>query len=122
MPRALRAVIVMVGCLSASGAFAHHSHAMYDTSAKVTILGTIVAFHWMNPHVWVYLESTDANGRPVQGVLEGNSPANLSRRGWSATSFKAGDKVSAIVHPSKEGATGGLLGSLVIEGKNFDGD
>ena len=62
-------------CMFAPAAWAHHSHAMYDTSKNVALTGTIVSFHWMNPHVWVYLETRDASGTPVQWVLEGGSPA-----------------------------------------------
>ncbi len=109
-------------CMFAPAAWAHHSHAMYDTSKNVALTGTIVSFHWMNPHVWVYLETRDASGTPVQWVLEGGSPATLSRRGWAANSFKPGDNVTADVHPLRDGNGGGLLGTLKLDGKEFDGN
>ena len=53
---------VLVACLSAASgaAWAHHSYAMFDTSGKKTVNGTVAKLEWMNPHafLWVYVPST----------------------------------------------------------------
>jgi len=104
-------------------AFAHHSFAMFDADKKMTLEGTIKEFNWTNPHTWIYLTTVDAaSGKQVEWALEGGGPATLARRGWSKNTFKAGDKVQAIVYPIKDGSRGGLLGIVNRDGEQFDGD
>jgi hypothetical protein len=103
-------------------AWAHHSHAMYDTAKNVTLNGTVVEFHWANPHTWLYMTVVDGAGKETEWVLEGGGPGTLTRRGWRANMFKPGDKITAIVRPMKDGTSGGLLGTITLNGETFDGD
>jgi hypothetical protein len=103
-------------------AFAHHSHSMYDSQKRITLNGTVVEFHWVNPHTWLYMTVADATGKEVEWVLEGGGPGTLTRRGWSGTMFKPGDKITATVMPMKDGTHGALLGTIELNGEVFDGD
>ena len=53
-------------CLIASGlswpAAAHHSHALYEPRTEITLEGTVKEFQWVNPHSWLYLIVTNADG------------------------------------------------------------
>ena len=40
-------------------AYAHHSHANYQTLEWTELAGTVKEVHWLNPHVWVYLATMD---------------------------------------------------------------
>lgn len=100
----------------ASAALAHHSFAMFDNSKNVTIEGTVKEFQWTNPHSWVQLMVKDATGKEVEWSIEGGSPNGLSRQGWKRTAIKAGDKAKVVIHPMKDGAPGGSLVEISIDG------
>ncbi len=103
--------------LAAAPALAHHSFAMFDNDKSITIEGTVKEFQWTNPHIWVQVMVKDASGKEVEWSVEGGSPNGLSRQGWSRRSANAGDKVSVVVHPLKDGNAGGSLISMEINGK-----
>ena len=47
-------------------AAAHHSAVMFDSEAVVTFQGTVTAFEWTNPHVYIYVEVTDGIGQATE--------------------------------------------------------
>jgi hypothetical protein len=105
------------GLLFAGVAQAHHSFAMYDVAREVTVDGTVVDFQWSNPHSWVQIVSKDASGKELEWSIEGASPNNLARFGWTRRSIKAGDKIEAIIHPLKSGEAGGSLIKVTVNGQ-----
>ena len=90
-------------------AFAHHSFAMFDYNKEVTLVGEVKEFKWTNPHIHVYLKAPDVTGAMAEWEIEGATPDNLKRQGWSRDTLKPGDKVTIVVHPLKNGTTGGML-------------
>src|SRR5258708_3753105 len=63
-------------------AAAHHSFAMFDAAKTMTIEGTVKEFQWTNPHSWIHLMVTDAEGKSVQWSVELGGPSGLVRQGW----------------------------------------
>ena len=87
-------------------AFAHHAFsAEYDKARKVTVQGTVVRFEWTNPHVWLYVDTKEADGKTVQWQCEGGSPNALTRAGWSKDIFKQGDAVTIDAYGAKDGTS-----------------
>lgn len=83
---------------------AHHSfQAEYDGSKVVTIKGVVKKVAWVNPHAYVYVESTGADGKIVNWAFESLSPNALSIRGWSRNSLKEGDQVTVEAYLAKDG-------------------
>jgi hypothetical protein len=106
----------------AATASAHHSFAMFDQTKEVTLDGTLKELQWTNPHIWVQVMAKDpATGKVVEWSIEGGSPNGLSRRGWSRNMMKAGDKLTVIIHPLKNGDHGGSLTKLIVNGKTVGG-
>jgi hypothetical protein len=102
-------------------AWAHHSHTNYNTDQFITLSGTITEVAWTNPHVWIYMEVANAQGRPQMWALEGGSPTSLMRGGWQRDSMKARDKVSVRCHRLRDGSDGCLLGFVTnINGTAMD--
>lgn len=98
--------IGIAALLAVMPAAAHHSFAMFDSAAELQLVGVVKEFQWTNPHVWIHLE-VNQDGKPLVYGIEGSSPNGLSRKGWKRTTFKAGDKVTIVVHPLKNGEAGG---------------
>lgn len=102
-------------------AWAHHSHANYNTSEFISLSGTLSEVAWTNPHVWLYMEVAGAQGSPQMWALEGGSPTSLMRGGWQRDSMKPGDKVSVRCHRLRDGSEGCLLGFVTnINGTAMD--
>jgi hypothetical protein len=75
--------------------FAHHSFAAeYDNNQPVTLKGTIAKIEWMNPHIWMYIDAKDAQGKVTRWQCEGGPPNSLTRQGWTKNALKAGDEVT----------------------------
>jgi len=109
------AAVVTVFAATAS---AHHSFAMFDQTKQVKLEGTLKELQWTNPHIWVQVMAPDpATGKDVEWSIEGGSPNGLSRRGWTRNLMKAGDKVSVVIHPLKNGDHGGSLMNITVNGK-----
>ncbi len=95
---------------------AHHSAAMFDDAKVVEKKATVKELQWTNPHVWLQVV-IDENGKKTEWSLEGGSPNTLSRQGWRASTFKAGDVVTVRFNPMKDGSAAGQF-----IGARFDAD
>ncbi len=96
---------------------AHHSATMFDRDKMVMLEGTVKELHWTNPHVAIFIENTATKPGAPEGlwVIELTSPGNLVRSGWSRTTIKPGDKVTAAAYPLRDGTTkGGLLSKITL--------
>ena len=75
-------------------AMAHHPFAAeYDWKKPVSITGTVTKFDWKNPHSVLEVKGKDEAGTDADWTIELGSPGQLSRFGWQAKQFKAGDRV-----------------------------
>ena len=102
---------------------AHHSHGAYSDAFE-DMEGVVKELHLLVPHSWVYLEVTDADGRPQMWALEATSRNGLERVGVTLDYVQAGDTVKARCHPLRDGSNGCLLGFLKAEDgsvKDWDG-
>lgn len=114
-------VIGTLTLLAAGSAWAHHSFAMFDQAKVVTLKGTVIEFQWTNPHAFLHLEVGDG-GKKTAWHVELNSPNNLRRQGWKATSMKAGDVVTVEINPLRDGTSGGLFISAKLPDGTVLGD
>ena len=110
MSKKLLTLIVTVLVLSVSAA-AHHGNSAYDETARVPIKGVVTEFVWTNPHSQIYLDVKGKNGKVVHWGIETNSPGILTRAGWTRHSLKAGDQVTIVLCPAKNGEPVAYIGS-----------
>jgi hypothetical protein len=96
---------------------AHHSFAMFDSSKKITVNGTVKQFQWTNPHAYIQVLAKDASGREVEWSMEMGAPMYLYARGWRPSSLKAGMPVNVTINPLRNGRPGGV----VVEVTTADG-
>jgi hypothetical protein len=82
------------GLLTASiPVLAHHAIAAeFDSTKPIKFEGTVKTVDWMNPHIYVNIETIEA-GKTVMYSVEGGPPNALFRQGWRPDSLKIGDKV-----------------------------
>ena len=91
------------GLTTAGVAVAHHSFAAFDMQRTIALSGTVKEFAWVNPHSWIYVIATRADGTTEEWGLECSSPNMMIRWGWNRSDVKAGDKITIDMHPNREG-------------------
>jgi hypothetical protein len=112
---------VSLGLLLLIGtASAHHSFSMFDSMKETILSGTVTKFEWTNPHTWVEMDVANPDGTVTHYSVEGGSMVALQRQGWRSNTLKAGDKISLVMHPLRDGRPGGsLIGVVTAEGKTL---
>jgi len=99
-------VLTMAGLLVAAAVpmLAHHSFAAeFDDAKKVMLKGSVVKVEWQNPHIWLYLDVKDENGKDVRWQCEGGPPNTLTRNGWTKDALQPGDTVTIDGRRAKDG-------------------
>jgi len=111
---------VAAALLAAGPAFAHHGTAGYDMVKVVTVKGTVTAFIWANPHVFLKVDAKDDSGNTQHWVIEAENVVTQAGKGWSNSTFKPGDEVSVDVTPAKNGQPiGRFRGRIMINGQEL---
>jgi hypothetical protein len=102
-------VVVLVVLAGASVA-AHHSFAAeFDINKPVTLAGTVTKVEWVNPHVYVYLDVKDANGKVTPWALSSLGPAAARRAGVTRSTFGQGQTVTVLAYHAKDGSNFGFM-------------
>lgn len=84
---------------------AHHSFsAEFDGSKPLELKGVVTRIDWANPHVYFYIDVTDASGKVTNWGCETAGPGALLRRGWKRDSLKVGDHVVVAGYAAKDGS------------------
>ena len=104
--RSLLAALVCTAAVSFPAA-AHHSFpAQYDIDKPITLTGKVTKVEWTNPHIFIYADVTDDEGKVESWAFEMGGPNALLRQGWKRDSLKPDDLVT-------------FEGSLARDGSNL---
>ena len=109
-----------IACVAilAGTAAAHHGTAIsYDMTKQITLKGTVTQFKWTNPHVALYFDVKDEDGKTVAWSAEATSPYFWAQRGYNKNAVKPGDEITITLHPGKAGNPAGLLMKVMIGDK-----
>jgi Family of unknown function (DUF6152) len=103
-------------CAVALPAWAHHSHGNYQMTEYTILEGKVTEVHWINPHIWIYLEIMGDSGEPDVWALETAGATGLARKGITQETVKVGDTISVRCHQLRDKSNGCLLGFLTTQG------
>jgi hypothetical protein len=107
----------LAACVVTLPSWAHHSHGNYIMTEYLNLEGTVSEVHWVNPHIWIYLEVDDGSGEPAIWALEAAGASGLARKGLTKDTVQAGDTISVRCHHLRDRSNGCLLGFLTIPGQ-----
>jgi len=116
------ASLVLLACLAAVPASAHHSFGvMFDADKPVKITGTVTKIDWRNPHTHLYVDVKDDTGKVVNWTLEGYPPNVLARTGWQKdVTVKVGDVISIFGWRARDGSPSAHLREATLaDGKHL---
>jgi hypothetical protein len=98
-PKTLLLLLVL-----AAAALAHHGYAAFDTSAEITLKGTVTDFHFTNPHCVIEIDVKDDNGQVRNWKCELTSANHLAPKGWTEGSIQPGDQLAITGYRAKNGS------------------
>jgi Family of unknown function (DUF6152) len=84
-------------------ASAHHSQAMFDTSKEILIEGTVARFDWVNPHMYLIVETKGPDGEPAMVEGEGLAITQALVDGLDRDALKPGTPVVMRANPNRGG-------------------
>jgi hypothetical protein len=93
---------------------AHHSFAMFDTSNRVTLTGTVTQFQWTNPHAYIEIDVPDGANAPKHWTVELGSPSILMQGGWKFSDVKPNQMITVVLNPLRSGQPAGLLVRITL--------
>ena len=100
------ALAALVLLHASAPALAHHSFAAeFDGQKPVTLKGEVVKWEMINPHGWITMRVTAADGTATQWMVETSNPNGLMRLGWTKNSLKPGDEITVEGYLAKDGTS-----------------
>lgn len=103
--RRLTAVVPVLAAtaLSIEPAPAHHSQSMFDTSREILIEGTVARFDWVNPHMYLIVETEGPDGQPALVEGEGLAITQALVDGLDREALEPGTPVVMRANPNRGG-------------------
>ena len=101
----LAAVTALVAAfaLLCTAASAHHSQSMFDTSKEIIIEGKVARFDWVNPHMYLIVETTGPDGKPALVEGEGVGITQALVDGLEREALQPGTPVVMRANPNRGG-------------------
>jgi hypothetical protein len=111
---------VAIVAMFAGTAFAHHSAAMFDPEQIVEVKGVVKDFQYTNPHSWLLVDVTNADGTVTTWGFEAEGPSTLMRAGIRKSTFPAGTEISIRGNPMRDGRPGAAWVDAVVNGETMN--
>jgi hypothetical protein len=110
-------ILIAVGLLvsTPSPTWAHHSlQSEFEIEKSIVLKGVITRIEWVNPHVFVYMDVKDANGKVIEWALASLPPGVLRKNGVTKQMLGLGETVSVLAYLAKDGANLAFLRTITF--------
>jgi Family of unknown function (DUF6152) len=84
-------------------AIAHHSQAMFDQSQEILLQGTVARFDWVNPHMYLYIDTVGPDGEHAVIAGEGLAITQALVDGLDRDALKPGTPIVMRANPNRGG-------------------
>jgi len=104
-----RLYVMIVGAsllLGAVPVWAHHAFAAeFDQTRPLKLKGTVTKWEVVNPHSWIHIDVKGEDGTVANWMIEGGSPNNLYRLGFTKDSLPPGTEIVVEGYQAKDKST-----------------
>ena len=99
----LAVTITAILLLAAVPVWAHHAFsAEFDVNKPLTLKGTLSKWEMINPHSWFHIDVKGPDGTVTEWMIEGGSPNNLYRLGFTKESLPPGTEIVVEGYQAKD--------------------
>jgi hypothetical protein len=106
------AAVALLGISTA--ALAHHGMGLYDRSKPVELHGVIRGIDFVNPHSYLRIDVTGADGKTIAMRCEMRAATLLRRSGWTPEMFVAGAQATVYGFAHRDDPTACYLEDIKI--------
>src|SRR5947209_2785380 len=113
----LRAIAVAALVAIALPVSAHHGfQAEYDGSKIIYITGTLTKVDWANPHIYLYVDAKDDQGKSTSWMFEGSATTLVERNGTHRSDLVSniGKSITVRATPGRNVATRGAAETVKL--------
>ena len=108
-------VALIAGLLvMSSPLFAHHGDAAYSVEPMILKGCVATEYSWINPHSLIKFDYKTETGEVQRWTMEIGSPPSMALLGWSRTTLRAGDVITAYVYQAKSGVLVGRTNKVIL--------
>ena len=96
-------LLAAAGMIWTLPAAAHHSSSMhYLVNEEITVEGVVTEFLFVNPHIRILFDVTNADGTITNWMGEGEAASVMKRQEWDSETLKPGDHIKIVGNPSRD--------------------
>jgi hypothetical protein len=113
-----RAVVILTSIIiiTVVPVVAHHGFGTFELNKTVSFPGaTLTQVEFINPHSWLYFETTDSGGTVSKHRCEMRSAHVLRRSGWGPEMFRAGQRADITASPDRADPASCYLQTIQFE-------
>lgn len=99
----------------AAPALAHHGFGRFDMTSEIHYTGTLTKIELVNPHSYMYFDTTGADGQPLSVRCEMRAATLIKRMGWTEEMFVVGAQVEIFARPHRDDPTSCYLEEFTID-------
>jgi hypothetical protein len=99
------AAVLLAAVAQTSSVRAHHSFASeFDANQPISLKGAVTKVEFINPHSWIHLEVTNADGTKTTWEVEGGTPNTLFRKGITDSTLPVGTAIAVDGYRARDGS------------------
>lgn len=109
-------LLIVVGLtvwLAGGPASAHHGRASYSNEV-VTLDATVTEFRFVNPHVQIYFDITNAAGEVEHWQGELTAPNKLARGGWTKNTLTPGNQIQITGRAARNNGRSVAINEIIM--------
>jgi hypothetical protein len=101
-------------CTLCASAHAHHGFGQFNVDVDTEYSGTLTKMELVNPHSYMYFETTDVDGAKIEMRCEMRAAMLIRRSGWDQDMFVIGSRVEIKGHPHRNDPKACYLESFAL--------
>lgn len=118
--RQLFGVSFLAMLLTVPMADAHHSFlAEFDPDKPMSITGPVTKVEWANPHIFLFVDAKDGEGKVTNWAVEMGNVLALVRLGWSRNDVRVGEVITVDGFLARDGSKLMNARTVLLNGKKM---